>query len=358
MAEQEPSGKKPPKKKGLSKEFLKDGFFSPSFDNLFFAKKDAARVFPEDESPAESFLEEEAPVSPLAGTFKQLPPEERHQVKAFAAREERIDRKRIALVAGGVLIMVCLTITGIKLLGGGGRQTHVPTQVKQPLIQPPVSIVPHLPPSPLVTKQKPPVPPSVIPIEQKKPPESPPPKKVVGKPTAPPVVVAKPVPKLVPKYTLEIGRYSKKELVKPQKKLIQLGLSPFTISQKKSTEIMYVVADQRFGEGQGAGQKFNEGRARAASMKLDFKGGIKNKIVPQKDGTFAIQAGPFDTLSKVVEIKNKISELGFTTRIDFSSSTKVVYHLRVGKFVTRSDADKTLALLRHNGFSPEVRRLK
>ena len=346
MAEQEPFGKPPPKKKSLSEELLKDDFFKPPIDDIYPTEKGTTEPFLEAEPPAKPFLEEESPISPLEQTFEPLPSEEEPQVKVFAAQEEEkgIDPKKIAMIAGGGLVVVFLIIVGVKFLGGGEKQTLVPALVAQPPIQTPSPSVPPTPLPPLVTEQKPPVPP----VEQRTPPEPPPPKKVVKKPVPPPAVVAKPAPKLAPKYTLEVGRYSKKELARPNKKLIRLGLSPFTITDKESTDVNYVVIDQ----------KFDEGEARAASMKVEFVGGVKNKLITQSDGTFTIQAGPFSSLSKVVEIKNKISELGFPTRIDFSSSTKVVYRLRVGKFATRSEADKTLARLRQNGFSPKLKKLK
>ncbi|GAI15428.1 unnamed protein product, partial [marine sediment metagenome] len=187
MAEQEPFGKPPPKKKSLSEELLKDDFFKPPIDDIYPAEKDTAEPFLESEHPAEPFLEEEASISPLEETFEPLPSEEEPQVKAFGYREEGkgFDLKKIALVAGGGLIVVCLTIVGVRLFGGGGKQTFVQAPVKQPLIQTPAPSLPPTPPSPLVTENKPLVTP-------------PPPKKVVERPAAPPVVAAKSAPKLVP----------------------------------------------------------------------------------------------------------------------------------------------------------------
>lgn len=350
MAEQDPFEKKPPKKKSLSEELLKDDFFKPPIDDIYPAEKETAEPFLEAEPAATSFLEEDLPISPLEDTFEPLLPEEEPQVKAFGDREEikGIDPKKIALIAGGSLVVVLSIIVGVRFLGGEEKQTLVQAPVAQPLTQAPAPAVPTTPPPPTVTKYQPPVPPPTPPIEQNMPPAPPPPKKVIEKPVAPPVVAAKPAPKLVPKYTLEVGRYSEREFARHNRTLIRLGLSPFTITEKEKTEINYVVVDQRY----------DEAEARAASMKVEFVGGIKNKIINQSDGSFTIQAGPFNSLNKAIEAKNTISGLGLATRIDFSSSTKVVYSLRVGKFATRAGADKTLAFLRQNGYSPKIKSLK
>ncbi len=356
MAEQDPFEKRPPKKKSLSEELLKDDFFKPPIDDIYPTEKETTESFLEAEPPSSSFLEDDLPISPLEDTFEPLLPEEEPQVKAFGDREEvkGIDPKKIALIAGGSFIVILSIIVGVKFIGGEEKQTLVQAPVAQPLTQAPAPAVPTTPPIPAtpppstVTKYEPPVPPPVPPIEQNMPPEPPPPKKVIEKPVAPPVVAAKSAPKLVPRYTLEVGRYSETEFARHNRTLIRLGLSPFSITEKETNEINYVVVDQ----------SYDEAEARAASMKVEFVGGIKNKIITQSDGSFTIQAGPFTSLNKAIEAKNNISGLGLATRIDFSSSTKVVYSLRVGKFATRADADKTLALLRQNGYSPKIKSLK
>jgi cell division protein FtsN len=350
MAEQDPFEKKPPKKKSLSEELLKDDFFKPPIDDIYPVEKETSEHFLEAEPPATPFLEEEPPISPLEDTFEPLLPEEEPQVKVFGDREEvkGIDPKKIALIAGGSLVVVLSIIVGVRFLGGEEKQTLVQAPVAQPLTQAPAPPVPTTPSPPTVTGHEPPAPPPVPPLEQTRPPEPPPPKKVIKKPAAPPAVAAKPAPRLVHKYTLEVGKYSKREFARHNRTLIRLGLSPFSITEKETSEINYVVVDQRY----------DEAEARAASMKVEFVGGIKNKIITQSDGSLTIQAGPFNSLNKAIETKNTISGLGLATRIDFSSSTKVVYCLRVGKFATHADADKTLALLRQNGYSPKIKSLK
>ncbi|UCD84588.1 MAG: SPOR domain-containing protein [Deltaproteobacteria bacterium] len=359
MAEQDPFGKNPPKKKSLSEELLKDDFFKPPIDDIYPTDRgDTSEPFPEIETPStKSFLEEDLPISPLDEPFDSFPSEDEPQVKVFAVQEEekRIEPKKIALIAGGGLLAVGLIIVGVILIfGGKEQQSLVPAPVAQPLVQAPAPTQPPAPPSPLATDQTPP--PSPPPVEPSQPPAPSPPKQVAEIPAPPPAVarpappppVAKPAPVLEPRYTLEVGRYDKGELASHNRKLARLGLSSFTITEKKTTEVNYVVVDQRF----------DEGEARAASMKVEFVGGIKNDVLTQNDGSYTIRAGPYNSLSKVVEIKNKISELGYATRIDFSTSTDVIYRLRVGKFATKSDAEKTLALLRQNGFSPVIKNLK
>lgn len=321
MSDQE-SGGKPQEEKNLFDELILDDFFKPATADILPLEKDMAVT--EANPRAKPFLEEGPPVTLFEENSEQLTSEGEILVRAYAGRKERkgINRKKITLVTGGSLvILVCLITFGAKFLGAGEEQDLVEVSVKQYLIQPHVSTGSVIPP--------------------------PPPKKAEVKPAAPPTVAAKSVSQSVPKYTLEIGRYSKNKLVNPQKKLIRLGLSPFTINEKKTTEVKYMVVDQ----------KLNKDQARAASIKLDYVGGVKNIIVSQDDGTFTVQSGPYSSMSKAVETKNKISELGFATRIDFRSVTSVVYRLMVGKFANRTDADRTSEILRQNGFAPKVRKL-
>jgi hypothetical protein len=321
MSDQE-SGGKTQERKSLFDELIEDDFFKPATDGILPLEKNMAVA--EANPRAKLFLEEDPPVTLLEEDSEQLIPKEEIPVRSYAVREGRkgIDRKKITLVAGGSLVsLACLITFGVKFLGVGEGQNLVEVPLKQRLIQPHVSTGPATPP--------------------------PPPKRAEVKPTDPLTIVVKPVSQAVSKYTLEIGRYSKNRLVNPQKKLIRLGLSTFTISEKRTTEVKYVAVEH----------KLNKDEARAASIKLDFVGGIKNKIISQNDGTFTVQSGPFSSMSKAVETKNKISELGFTARIDFRSVTSVVYRLMVGKFATLSDADRTSELLQQNGFAPKVRKL-
>ncbi|UCD84189.1 MAG: SPOR domain-containing protein [Deltaproteobacteria bacterium] len=308
--------------KNLFEQLIEDDFFKPADDDISPPEKD--QNVEEAKPRAKSFLEEEAPVELFEEDSKKLIPDEEIPVRAYSGRKERkgIDRNKIALVGGGSLVVLfCLITFGTKYLGAGEGQGLVELPGEQHLIKPHASTE-LVVPTPL-------------------------PKKADVKPTAPQTVAARTVSQQVPEFTLEVGRYSKDELASSQKKLIRLGLSTSTVRENKTTEVKYVTIDQ----------KFNKDQARAASIKLDFVGGVKNRIVNQKEGTFTVQSGPFSSMGKAVEAKNKISQLGFAARIDFRSATSTVYRLRAGEFVTRSDTEKTSELLRQNGFAPKVIKL-
>ncbi len=154
----------------------------------------------------------------------------------------------------------------------------------------------------------------------------------------------------VARYTVQVGVYQNKaDLEKVKTSLKKLGLEPNTIEQKKpgKDKVYYVYLDKNF----------ILGEANSVSMKLGIFD-IQNKIIKRKDGKYSIFAGKFSTLKKANEIKQKISDAGYSADVSPRSSTELIYVCQAGKFPTRGEADRMANTLKKSGYQPKVVELK
>jgi len=99
---------------------------------------------------------------------------------------------------------------------------------------------------------------------------------------------------------------------------------------------------------------FNEGEAKADSLKLKVVHKLENTIKPQPGGTDQVWIGPFEKLTEAVKTTKMLKDKGYETRVQIKKKPGRKVFLFAGPFASKVDMIKAKAVLKKNGFSPEA----
>ncbi|MCX5868262.1 MAG: SPOR domain-containing protein [Proteobacteria bacterium] len=192
-------------------------------------------------------------------------------------------------------------------------------------------------PAPAPPEPKPVAPPASAAPEKTKPAAAPAPK---PEPEKKPVQVA-----AVPRFTLSLGIFTEEEEVKANlTKLKGLGLEPVSEEKTVTTQKYFIYLNE----------KLTQGQAKANSFKLKMINKIENEIVPQPDGTARVRVGPITDKNQATEMKGRMEGAGYSSEIQTEESKGKGFLLKVGKFATRDEANKTIATLKQKGLKAEI----
>lgn len=99
---------------------------------------------------------------------------------------------------------------------------------------------------------------------------------------------------------------------------------------------------------------FNEGEAKAYSLKLKVVHKLENTIKTQPGGKGQVWIGPFEKLTEVAKTTKMLKDEGYETRVQIKKKPGKKVFLFAGPFASKIDMIKAKAVLKKNGFSPEA----
>ncbi len=123
-----------------------------------------------------------------------------------------------------------------------------------------------------------------------------------------------------------------------RKRLEKLGY-PSTIRKGRASIIQHVVIVGTLG---------NRSEADALTERLALEG--ISVAVGESDGGYRVEAGRSMHLDEAIDLARDLQKKGLTTRIAQETVATTLYLVRVGEFMSRSEAGKTGQALRQKGF--------